>query len=64
MDGIVGDRQRSNESSVQAKIQRNICPNVIVIMLPVDDFLTEVAPIFAVEKRTGRTFIDFKRAEI
>ncbi len=49
LNGIVGDRQRSNESSVQVKMQRNICPNVIVIMLPVDDFLTEVAPIFAVE---------------
>ena len=64
MDGIVGDRQLSSESSVQVKIQRNIFLNVIVIMLPVDDFLTEVAPIFPVEKRTGRTFIDFKRAEI
>jgi hypothetical protein len=49
LDGIVGDRQRSNESSVQVKIQRNIFLNVIVIMLPVDDFLTEVAPIFAVK---------------
>jgi hypothetical protein len=47
--GIVGDRQRSNESSVQVKVQRNIFPNLIVIMLPVDDFLTEVAPIFAVK---------------
>ena len=33
-------------------------------MLPVDDFLTEVAPIFAVKQRTGRTCIDFKRAEL
>jgi hypothetical protein len=64
LDGIVGDRQRSNESSVQVTIQRNIFQNVIIIMLPVDDFLTEVAPIFAVKKRTGRTCIDFKIAEL